>query len=147
MTTNLKIWVAILALLITTPVAAALNIFACTPEWGALSKEIGGDKATVYNATNALQDPHRVEARPSLIARARSADLVVCTGAQLEIGWLPLVLTQAGNAKIQVSQAGYFEVARTEMARAFMDKVALAARSDPKMFAYLREAVIRCRIS
>ena len=113
MTTNLKICLASLALLVTTPAAAALNIFACTPEWGALSKEIGGDKATVYNATNALQDPHRVEARPSLIARARSADLVVCTGAQLEIGWLPLVLTQAGNSKIQVGQAGYFEVART----------------------------------
>ncbi len=113
MTTNLKICLASLALLVTTPAVAALNIFACTPEWGALSKEIGGDKATVYNATNALQDPHRVEARPSLIARARSADLVVCTGAQLEIGWLPLVLTQAGNAKIQLGQAGYFEVART----------------------------------
>ena len=92
-----------------SPALAALNVFACTPEWGALSKEIGGDKVSVYVATNALQDPHRVEARPSLIARARSADLVVCTGAQLEIGWLPLVLTQAGNSKIQVGQPGYFE--------------------------------------
>ena len=94
------------------PAAAALNIFACTPEWGALAKEIGGEKTNVYVATNALQDPHRVEARPSLIARARSADLVVCTGAQLEIGWLPLVLTQAGNAKILAGQPGYFEAAR-----------------------------------
>ena len=94
------------------PAAAALNIFACTPEWGALAKEIGGEKTNVYVATNALQDPHRVEARPSLIARARSADLVVCTGAQLEIGWLPLVLTQAGNAKVQAGQPGYFEAAR-----------------------------------
>jgi zinc/manganese transport system substrate-binding protein len=91
---------------------AALNIFACTPEWGALAKEIGGDKASIYVATNALQDPHRVEARPSLIARARSADLMVCTGAQLEIGWLPLVQTQAGNPKIQSGQPGYFEAAR-----------------------------------
>ncbi len=98
--------------LVAAPAAAALNIFACTPEWGALSKELGGDKANVYVATNALQDPHHVEARPSLIARARSADLVVCTGAQLEIGWLPLVLTQAGNAKIQAGQPGYFEAAR-----------------------------------
>ena len=94
------------------PVLAALNIFACTPEWGALAKELGGDKASIYVATNALQDPHRVEARPSLIARARGADLVVCTGAQLEIGWLPLVLIQAGNAKIQVGQPGYFEAAQ-----------------------------------
>src|SRR3954466_12986874 len=91
------------------PAYAALKIFACTPEWGALSKEVGGDKVEVYTATNALQDPHRVEARPSLIARARSAELVICTGAQLEIGWLPLVLTQAGNSKIQVGQPGYFE--------------------------------------
>ena len=91
---------------------AALNIFACTPEWGALAKEIAGDKANIYVATNALQDPHRVEARPSLIARARNADLMVCTGAQLEIGWLPLVQTQAGNPKIQNGQPGYFEAAR-----------------------------------
>lgn len=103
---------AFLFWLITLPALAALNILACTPEWGALSKEIGGDKINIYVATNALQDPHRVEARPSLIARARSADLVVCTGAQLEIGWLPLVLTQAGNPKIQVGQPGYFEAAR-----------------------------------
>ena len=109
------------------PALAALNIFACTPEWGALSKELGGDKASIYIATNALQDPHRVEARPSLIARARSADLVVCTGAQLEIGWLPLVLTQAGNAKIQVGQPGYFEAARQVV---LLDVPALVDRSQ-----------------
>jgi zinc/manganese transport system substrate-binding protein len=91
------------------PALAALNIFACTPEWGALAKELGADKVTVYTATTALQDAHRIEARPSLIARARSADLVVCTGAELEVGWLPLVLSQSGNAKIQPGQPGYFE--------------------------------------
>ena len=112
MKTLLSILAAGFTLSAALPASAALNIFACTPEWGALSKEIGGDKVTVYLATNALQDPHRVEARPSLIARARSADLVVCTGAQLEIGWLPLVLTQAGNPKIQVGQPGYFEASR-----------------------------------
>jgi zinc/manganese transport system substrate-binding protein len=94
------------------PALAALNIFACEPEWGALSKELGGDKANVYVATSPLQDPHHVEARPSLIARARSAVLVVCTGAQLEIGWLPLVQTQSGNAKIQLGQPGYFEASQ-----------------------------------
>ena len=104
--------VFLLALSATSPALAALNIFACTPEWGALSKELGGDKANIYVATNARQDPHHVEARPSLIARARNADLVVCTGAQLEIGWLPLVLTQSGNPKIRVGQPGYFEAAR-----------------------------------
>src|SRR5712692_2685149 len=93
------------------PAFAALNVLACTPEWGALAKELGGDKATVYVASTALQDPHRIEARPSLIARARSADLMVCTGAQLEIGWAPLLQTQSGNPKIQSGQPGYFEAA------------------------------------
>ena len=90
---------------------AALNILACEPEWGALARELGGDKVNVYVATTAMQDPHRVEARPSLMARARNADLVVCTGGQLEIGWLPLLQTQSGNAKIQSGQSGYFEAA------------------------------------
>src|SRR5512141_1515678 len=100
------------ALPAASPALAALNVFACTPEWGALSKELGGDKINIYVATNALQDPHRIEARPSLIARARSADLVVCTGAQLESGWLPLVLAQAANPAIQPGRPGYFEAAR-----------------------------------
>ena len=99
-------------LLAAPPAFAALNVFACTPEWGALAKELGGDKVSVYVATTALQDPHHVEARPSLIARARSADLVVCTGADLEVGWLPMVLTQAGNSRIRAGQPGYFEAAR-----------------------------------
>ena len=105
----LKSLLAATALAIAAPASAALNIFACTPEWGALAKELGGEKTNVYIATNALQDPHRVEARPSLIARARSADLVVCTGAQLEIGWLPLLLSQSGNKQIQPGQPGYLE--------------------------------------
>jgi len=96
---------------LATPACAALNIFACEPEWGALARELGGDKASVYVASTALQDPHRIEARPSLIARARSADLAICTGAELEIGWMPLVQTQSGNARIQAGQPGYFEAA------------------------------------
>jgi zinc/manganese transport system substrate-binding protein len=66
---------------------------------------------SVYVATTALQDVHRIEARPSLIARARSADLVVCTGAELEVGWLPLVVSQSGNARIRPGQPGYVEAA------------------------------------
>jgi zinc/manganese transport system substrate-binding protein len=103
---------AALALLLAQPAFAALDIFACEPEWGALAKVLGGDKVRVYIATSARQDPHRIEARPSLIARARGADLVVCTGAELEAGWLPLVLSQAGNPKIQAGAPGYFEAAR-----------------------------------
>jgi zinc/manganese transport system substrate-binding protein len=102
-----------LLLLLLAPLQAhaALSILACEPEWGALAKELGGDKVNVYTAITAMQDPHRVEARPSLMARARSADLLVCTGAQLEIGWVPLLQTQSGNAKIQNGQPGYFEAA------------------------------------
>lgn len=92
--------------------AAAVSIFACEPEWGALAQELGGDKVSVYSATTALQDPHRIEARPSLIAHARSADLLVCTGAELEAGWLPLLLTQSGNSKIQPGTPGYFEASQ-----------------------------------
>jgi zinc/manganese transport system substrate-binding protein len=90
----------------------ALAVFACTPEWGALVQELGGARVEVYVATTARQDPHRIEARPSLIARARRADLVVCNGAELESGWLPLVLAQSGNARVQAGRPGYFEAAQ-----------------------------------
>ncbi len=87
---------------------AALKVFACEPEWAALATAIGGDKVSVYTATTAFQDPHRIEARPSLIARARSADLLVCTGAELEIGWLPVILAESANRAIQTGQPGQF---------------------------------------
>ncbi|HMT79512.1 MAG TPA: zinc ABC transporter substrate-binding protein [Azonexus sp.] len=90
---------------------ADLKVFATVPEWGALAKEIGGDKVKVYTATNAFQDPHRIEARPSLLAQARQANLVVAAGADLEIGWLPLVLRDSGNAAIQPGKPGYIEAA------------------------------------
>jgi zinc/manganese transport system substrate-binding protein len=89
----------------------AINVFACEPEWGALVTEIAGDKAAVTVATTAFQDPHTLQARPSLIAAVRNADLVVCTGADLEIGWLPLLLRRAGNAEIQPGSQGYFMAA------------------------------------
>ncbi|AXS78740.1 metal ABC transporter solute-binding protein, Zn/Mn family [Dechloromonas sp. HYN0024] len=90
---------------------ADLKIFATVPEWGALAQEIGGSKVKVYSATNAFQDPHRIEAKPSLLAQARQANLVVAAGADLEVGWLPLVLRDSGNAAIQVGRPGYFEAA------------------------------------
>jgi len=105
-------WFAATALVaIVTPACAALNVFATVPEWGALVNELGGDNVKVYIATSATQDPHHIEAKPSLIARARNADLIVATGAELEIGWLPLVLQQAGNPKLRAGQPGYFEAA------------------------------------
>jgi len=107
----LRCWCAIGLLALAGPALAVLNVFATVPEWGALAEELGGDKVSVYVATNGLQDPHHVEAKPSLIARARNADLVVATGAELEIGWLPLVTLRAGNPKIQPGKPGYFEAA------------------------------------
>jgi zinc/manganese transport system substrate-binding protein len=91
---------------------AAINVFACEPEWGALAKELGGEDVKVYTATTAMQDPHHIEARPSLIAKMRQADLLVCTGAELEIGWLPVLLSESGNGKVQPGQPGYFEASR-----------------------------------
>jgi zinc/manganese transport system substrate-binding protein len=103
----------ILALFATLPALAhaALDVFACEPEWGALAAELGGNAVKVYTATTAFQDPHRIEARPSLIAQMRRAQLVVCTGAELEVGWLPVLLRQSGNAAVQPGQPGYFEAA------------------------------------
>jgi len=98
-------------LLLANPAHAALNVFACEPEWAALAQQLAGGQATIYTATTALQDPHHIEARPSLIARARRADLVVCTGAELEIAWLPVVLRESGNTRVQPGGDGYFEAA------------------------------------
>ena len=107
----MKIFLTLILTAVPFSVFGAINVFACEPEWGALAQELAGERARIYVATTGLQDPHRIEARPSLIARARSADLVICTGAELEAGWLPLVLQQSGNARIQAGQPGYFEAA------------------------------------
>lgn len=106
-----RILFSLFALLAANVAQADLRVFATVPEWGALAKEIGGDKVKVYSATNAFQDPHRIEAKPSLLAQARQAGLVVAVGADLEIGWLPLVLRDSGNAAIQPGRPGYFEAA------------------------------------
>ena len=112
MKTSLKLAAAIAVAALSFPATAALNVFACEPEWGALAQELGGDKVNVYNATTAQQDPHRIEARPSLIARARNADLMICSGSELEIGWVPLLLIQSGNGRIQPGSPGYLEASQ-----------------------------------
>lgn len=101
----------ILTLLILSPFSlhADLNIFACEPEWAALATELGGDKVDVSSATNALQDPHYIQARPSLISKVRRADLIVCSGAQLEIGWLPMLLRKGNNPKVIPGTPGFLE--------------------------------------
>jgi len=116
---------ALLALAaLAAPAAQALNVLACEPEWEALANELGGDKVKASSATNALQDPHRVEARPGLIARTRNADLLVCSGLELEAGWLPVLVQQSGNGKIAPGQPGHFE------AGSFVPRLDVPSRLD-----------------
>lgn len=96
-------------MLATQSVLAAINVFSCEPEWKSLVEELGRDRVKAYSATTAFQDPHHIEARPSLIAKVRRADLVICSGAELETGWLPLLLRQAGNSNVLPGRKGYFE--------------------------------------
>jgi zinc/manganese transport system substrate-binding protein len=120
----LSIAAALLVALISPAAHAALKVLACEPEWGALVQELAGDKVSVYVATTGLQDPHHIQARPSLVAAARNTDLVVCTGAELEVGWLPLLIRQSGNGAIQPGKPGNFEVA------AFVPKLEVPTRLD-----------------
>lgn len=91
---------------------AGIRIFACEPEWAALAKTLGGEQVKVYSATNYLQDPHHIQARPGLIAKVRRADMITCTGAGLENDWLPLLLRKASNPRIQPNKTGYFMATR-----------------------------------
>ena len=113
-----------LLLLLSGQVHAALNIFTCEPEWAALAQELAADKASIYSATSALQDPHQIQARPSLIAKARRAQLVICTGAELEVGWLPVILRESGNPDIAPGKPGNFEAA------SFVTMLELPSRLD-----------------
>ena len=105
-----RLILTVLLVVASGPAAAELRIFACEPEWAALADEVGGDLVATYSATTALQDPHYIQARPSLIAKVRRADLVICSGAQLEIGWLPALLQKANNRKVMPGTDGYFDI-------------------------------------
>ena len=104
-------FIAVLVALWLPVSANALIVFSCEPEWAALVEELAGDNVKITQATTAFQDPHMLQARPSLIAGARNADLLVCTGADLEIGWLPLLLRRSGNPEIQPGSPGHFMAA------------------------------------
>lgn len=93
--------------LVSLPVRADFHVFACEPEWTALARTFMPD-AHFTTATSYLQDPHYIEARPSLIAAMGRADIAVCTGASLEAGWLPTLLQRAGNPKVQQGRPGLF---------------------------------------
>jgi zinc/manganese transport system substrate-binding protein len=138
--------------IVSAPAFAALNVFACEPEWAALTQQLAGNQASIYTATGPLQDPHQVQARPSLIAKARNAQLLVCTGAELEIGWMPVVLRESGNSAIQPGSSGSFEAAQyvamleipTRLDRAEGDVHAAGnphIQTDPRNFLPIAEAL------
>ena len=98
---RMRIEALLLAAAIVAPAEAhALTVFACEPEWASLTRSLLPE-ARIHVATHAGQDPHHIEARPSLIAQLRNADLAVCTGAALESGWLPTLQQRAGNPRVQ----------------------------------------------
>jgi zinc/manganese transport system substrate-binding protein len=103
--------IAVAASLLPSGASAALEVFACEPEWASLARELGGEAVDVYQASTAYQDPHRIEARPSLVARMRRAQLVVCTGADLEVGWLPVLMQSAANPHVRHGTPGFLEAA------------------------------------
>lgn len=106
---RLGAWAVVLVLLTHTQSALAHRVVACEPEWAALAEELGGTMVTVYSATTGLQDPHHIQARPSLIAKVRNADFLICTGIGVEDGWLPILLRESGNDKVQPGKPGYLE--------------------------------------
>ena len=92
--------------------AKKINVVTSTTDMAALTQEVGGDKVTVESIAKGYQDPHFVEAKPSFLLKLRHADLLVVVGLQLEIGWLPPLITQSGNAKIQVGANGYLDASQ-----------------------------------
>ena len=94
-----------------SPVAAKTHVFACEPEWAALAEAVGGDDVRVRSATHGRQDPHYIRARPSLIAQIRRADVLICSGAELEIGWLPVLMKRGARHGIQPGQPGHIMAA------------------------------------
>ncbi len=101
--------IAALSLILSAATFAAdnINILACEPEWASLAEELGGGHVKAFSATHAKQNPHFIRARPSLISKARRADMIMCSGAGLEAGWLP-ILIQKGSSRIQPGKPGYF---------------------------------------
>ena len=107
----IRLIVVAMSLLLPLCTQAAVNVFACEPEWAALASEIGQERVKVTAATTAQQNPHAIQARPSLIASLRKADLLICTGAGLEAGWLPLLQRRANNPAVLTGKPGYIEAA------------------------------------
>ena len=97
----------------SAPAQAALKVITTTEDLAALVSEVGGDKVTVEALAKGYQDPHFVEAKPSFVLKLHSADLLVVVGRELEMGWLPALITQSRNAKVQPGGTGYFDASLT----------------------------------
>jgi zinc/manganese transport system substrate-binding protein len=93
--------------------AAALKVVTTTEDLAAIAREVGGDRVQVESIARGYQDPHFVEAKPSFVMKLHSADLLIAVGRDLEVGWLPALVTQSRNAKIQPGGSGYLDASRT----------------------------------
>jgi zinc/manganese transport system substrate-binding protein len=98
--------------LVAVAQAKKLNVVTATTDLAALAQEVGGDRISVEAIARGYQDPHFVEAKPSFLLKLRQADLLVVVGLQLEIGWLPPLITQSGNGRIQVGANGYLDASQ-----------------------------------
>src|SRR5690348_15357956 len=92
--------------------AKKLNVITATTDMAALAQEVGGDRINVESIAKGYQDPHFVEAKPSFLLKLRNADVLITVGLQLEIGWLPPLITQSGNPRIQVGAGGYLDASQ-----------------------------------
>jgi ABC-type Zn uptake system ZnuABC Zn-binding protein ZnuA len=105
--------VAVTASGIAPAQAASLKVLATTEDLASLTREVGGDRVQVEALAKGYQDPHFVEAKPSFVLKLHAADLLVAVGREMEIGWLPALVNQSRNAKIQVGAAGYLDASLT----------------------------------
>src|SRR4051794_31884481 len=97
---------------VSAQAAGKLNVETTTEDLAALAREVGGDKVNVEAIAKGYQDPHFVESKPSFLLKLQKADLLVVVGLQLEIGWLPPLITQSRNPKIQPNQSGYMDISQ-----------------------------------
>jgi zinc/manganese transport system substrate-binding protein len=104
--------VAVMAMIASTNASAAIKVVATTQDLAAIVAEIGGDKVLVESIAKGYQDPHFVEAKPSFIIKLHSADLLIVVGRDLEVAWLPPLITQSRNASIQPGGAGYLDASQ-----------------------------------
>ncbi len=104
---------SLLAILLSVPAEAKkLIVVTATTDMAALAQEVGGDRISVESIAKGYQDPHFVEAKPSFLLKLRQADLLIVVGLQLEIGWLPPLITQSGNGRVQVGANGYLDASQ-----------------------------------